>query len=88
MYKILWDKRAVRDLKSIDKKKTIELVKKLEKHLRINPLELGKKLTGQFKGFLRYRYGDYRVIYQVYKKDVTVIVIKVGHRKDIYSKNI
>jgi mRNA interferase RelE/StbE len=87
MYKVLWDKRAVSDLKGIDKKKATELVKKLEKHLKINPLELGKKLTGQFKGFLRYRYGDYRVIYQVYNKDVTVVIIKVGHRSDIYRGN-
>ena len=48
---------------------------------------LGKKLTGQFKGFLRYRYGDYRVIYQVYNKDVTVVIIKVGHRSDVYRGN-
>ena len=45
MYKVLWDKRAVSDLKGIDKKKATELVKKLEKHLKINPLELGKKRT-------------------------------------------
>jgi mRNA interferase RelE/StbE len=85
MYKLIWDQEALNDLKHLDKKQAIDLVKKIEEHLIKNPDELGKRLTGQFKGLFRYRYGDYRVIYQIFKKEVEIIIVKVGHRKNIYN---
>ena len=85
MYKLIWDQEALNDLKRLDKKKALDLVKKIEEHLIESPDELGKRLTGQFKGLFRYRYENYRVIYQIFKKEVEIIIVKVGHRKNIYS---
>jgi len=85
MYKLVWDKEAIDDLKSIDRKKAIDLARKVEKQLTKNPNELGKKLTGRFKGLYRYRYGDYRIIYQIFKKEITIVIVRVGHRKNIYD---
>lgn len=85
MYKLVWDKEAIDDLKSIDRKKAIDLARKVEKQLTKNPNELGKKLAGRFKGLYRYRYGDYRVIYQIFKKEITIVIVRVGHRKNIYD---
>ncbi|MCD6422841.1 MAG: type II toxin-antitoxin system RelE/ParE family toxin [Elusimicrobia bacterium] len=44
----------------------------------------GKPLKGDLKGCFSLRVGDYRVIYEVYPKEKTVLIIRVGHRKDIY----
>jgi mRNA interferase RelE/StbE len=49
-----------------------------------NPKQLGKPLTGKLKGLWRYRVGDYRIICQIRDETVTVLVLDIGHRKEIY----
>ena len=44
----------------------------------------GKPLKGELKGRYSYRVGDYRILYLVYRDRLLVIVIDVGHRRDIY----
>ena len=44
----------------------------------------GKSLKGGLKGDYSLRVGDYRVIYTVYKKQLIVYVIDLGHRREIY----
>ncbi len=85
MYTVTWDKSALQDLKTLDKAKAINLVKKVEKHLSQSPQKLGKPLSGQLNGLYRYRFGDYRVIYEVNKQEVMIIVVRVGHRKEVYN---
>ncbi|CAA9369811.1 mRNA interferase RelE [uncultured Leptolyngbya sp.] len=41
-------------------------------------------MQGSSKGLLRFRAGDYRIIYQVEDKRLMIVVVKVGHRRDIY----
>lgn len=53
-------------------------------HLAINPLPVGcKKLKGQ--GGYRIRVGDYRVIYIIKHSELIILILDVGHRKDIYK---
>lgn len=84
-YELLWDEAALFDLKQLDRAGAKRLVKKVEAHMVQDPLRLGKPLHGEFKNLYRYRVGDYRVIYEVRKQQVLVIVVKVGHRKDVYE---
>lgn len=54
--------------------------------LEINPyseLLQVKKLKGE-ENLYRTRIGDYRIVYEVRKKEIQVIVIKIGHRKEVY----
>lgn len=44
----------------------------------------GKKLDGERKGEWSYRVWPYRIIYQIYKKDLLIIVIAIGHRQGVY----
>ena len=44
----------------------------------------GKALKGQLKGRYSYRVGSYRIIYSVHQHILTVYVIDVGHRRDVY----
>lgn len=48
-----------------------------------NP-ESGIPLRGDLKGCYKYRVGSYRLIYEIKRSVLTVIVIDIGHRKDIY----
>ena len=44
----------------------------------------GKALKGQLKGRYSYRVGTYRIIYTIFRNRLLVVVIDIGHRRDIY----
>ena len=44
----------------------------------------GKPLKGELKGRYSYRVGSYRIIYLVHQQQLRVLVIDIGHRRDIY----
>jgi addiction module RelE/StbE family toxin len=52
--------------------------------LRREPLH-GKKLQGQLAGLYSLRVWPYRIIYQVSHKTITILVVAIGQRKDVYQ---
>jgi len=44
----------------------------------------GKPLKGRLKGRYSYRVGTYRIIYTIFRSELLVVVIDMGHRRDIY----
>ena len=46
---------------------------------------IGKKLRGKYKNCYSIRVWPYRIIYQIYKKELLVFVIRIGHRQGIYK---
>ena len=50
-----------------------------------DPRSIGKALQGSLRGTWRYRIGDYRLICKIEDFRVTVVVIEIGHRSDIYD---
>ena len=44
----------------------------------------GKMLKGKRGDFHRLRVGDYRILYQIKSEAILVIVIKIGHRREVY----
>jgi len=49
-----------------------------------NPRHFGEPLKGNKTGWWRYRVGDYRIICQIQDQKVTVLVLAIGHRREIY----
>ena len=84
-YTVLWSERTKDDLSSLGKTERDRIVKKVEMHLAKDPISLGKPLTANLSGMYRYRIGDYRIIYEIIKNELVVIVVRVGHRKDVYE---
>jgi len=81
-YKILFKKSVQKDFNSIPKKdlnKIIDRIKLLGEDPRLPGCE---ELTGQQR--YRLRQGRYRILYSIQDDELTVWVVKVGHRKDIY----
>ncbi len=70
------------DFPKIDRSAQARIIKTIHKKLAIAPIEYGKPLAGDLKGYWRLRVDDYRVIYRVAKERVHVFVIKVGIRRD------
>ncbi len=50
-----------------------------------DPRAFAVSLTGTWKGFWRFRTGDYRVICEIDEGKLLILVVKVGHRRDIYQ---
>lgn len=50
-----------------------------------DPRHFGEPLKGDRAGFWRYRIGDYRIICDIQDRQVVVLVLTIGHRKEIYK---
>jgi len=50
-----------------------------------NP-RLGKPLQGELRPFWSYRVGDYRVVYEIRDRELVVLVVMLGHRREIYER--
>ena len=85
MWKVFYKKSVKRDLKGVSAEVQYVLRRAIEEKLMIDPLRFGIPLRRNLKGLLKLRVGDYRVIYSVERKIVTVYVIKIGHRRDVYE---
>ncbi|MBT3299047.1 MAG: type II toxin-antitoxin system RelE/ParE family toxin [Candidatus Marinimicrobia bacterium] len=82
-YKIKWDSRALKDLKKINPKKVKSILMKVGE-LAENP-QLGKPLKGEFQNYRRLRVGQYRIVYSIIKKIITIQILRVGSRGSIYK---
>lgn len=51
--------------------------------LRDNPAA-GSVLKGEFSGLRRIRVGNYRVVYEVQDQQLVILVIRIGHRREVY----
>ena len=49
-----------------------------------DPRQVGGPLMGKLKGYWRYRIGDYRVLCDIRDAQLIVLVIEVGHRREVY----
>jgi mRNA interferase RelE/StbE len=49
-----------------------------------NPCQLGRALHGETRSLWRYRVGDYRIICDIQHQKITVLVLAVAHRKEVY----
>lgn len=84
---IEYDASARKDLSRLDKQIARRIVTFL--HDRVAPLEdprsIGQPLQGsEFSGLWRYRVGDYRLICEIQESRIVVLVLHVGHRREIY----
>ena len=83
LYTLCFDSKAKKDLKSIDKTWQLHILDKIESTLTTHP-KSGKKLVGNLSPYWRLRVGNYRVIYKIVENTVTVVVLKIKHRKEVY----
>ena len=81
-YDISVKKSAVKELEAIPKKELQKIIKKIQS-LASDPRPEGSQKLSQREQY-RIRQGDYRIIYSIQDDDLTVHIIKVGHRKEIY----
>ena len=85
-YQVRFAEKALKQLKKLDKPVQKLILNWLQKNLEgVDERRLkGKALVSNHSGEWRYRVGDYRLIADIQDEIVTILIIAVGHRKDIY----
>jgi mRNA interferase RelE/StbE len=82
-YEIVIGLSVSKDLKKVPMTTRKVIVGRIH-NLGLNPRPVGTtKLQGS-DDLYRIRYGDYRIIYRIEKARLVVVIIKIGHRKDVY----
>lgn len=86
-YRVVYEKRAIKSLSKIDKGQQRMIVSWIEKNLidATNPKQHGKPLKGGLKDYWRYRVGNYRILADIDQDEVKILIVDVGHRKNIYK---
>lgn len=85
IWKIEWKDSAVKDLKKLEKSNQKMILTFIEERIRPNPERLAVNLKGNLLGLKRYRVGDYRIICQLKENVMEILIIAVGHRREIYA---
>lgn len=86
-WEIIVEDKALKVLKNLDKPIAAKIIDFMENKISTsnNPRTLGAALQGSELGsFWKYRVGDYRIIAQILDKEVKILVVKIGNRKEVY----
>ena len=85
-YSLKFRDSVAKDLRAIPKKDVARILRRFDQ-LADNPRGAGaEKLTEQDR--YRVRQGDYRIIYEIRDDVLIVIVVQVGHRREVYRKGV
>jgi mRNA interferase RelE/StbE len=83
-YHVRWSGRSIRELDKLNPQTARAIVRFMNERVEgtQNPRALGHPLRGE--GLWRYRVGDYRVLCQIQDQVLVVLVVEVGHRREVY----
>ena len=86
MYEVEIAPEGLRHLSQLPEKVRNAALVAISGPLAENPQRLGKPLLGELEGLHSARRGDYRIIYTIKDNQLLVLVVQIGHRKDVYRK--
>jgi mRNA interferase RelE/StbE len=77
---------AAKELKKLGRAEAGRIIRTLEERVAPlgDPRTLGAPLVGERAGYCRWRIGDYRVIAKIEDERVLILVVRVGHRREVY----
>lgn len=82
MFSLVYSEQALKQLGKLEKSIRERILKALER-IRIRPTTYVKKLVAS--PYFRLRVGDYRVIVDIKSEEMVIMVIEIGHRRNIYK---
>ena len=86
-YKIQYTPAVIKQLSKLDKPIARRILDYMTARAK-NPRKTGKALKGDMKGYWRHRVENYRVLSSIEDDVLLVLVVRVGHRKDVYNLKI
>jgi len=84
-YSIEFRPAALKSLKRFPKKDLVKIKKKIEALGNDLPSPNITKMKGN-NPFHKIRSGDYRILYEIYDDKVLILIVKIGHRRDVYKR--
>ncbi len=86
-WKVVFEESAKKELLTLDRKAQTEVVHYLRSRIatELDPRRFGEPLRKELAGLWKYRIGNYRVICEIKDEEVTVLVIRIGHRSKVYG---
>jgi mRNA interferase RelE/StbE len=86
MYQINLLENATTDLAQLDKQIARRIVKRLNWLAdNLDNIKI-ETLTGNLASFCKFRVGSYRVLYEIFEEEQTIVIHQIGHRRDIYKR--
>jgi len=85
VYSVEFRPAALKSLKRFPKRDLVRIKKKIAALGRNLPEPNSTKMSGN-NPFHKIRTGNYRIIYEIHDDNLIILVVKVGHRKDVYKK--
>lgn len=86
-YKFTMTKEAYKDIDALDRIVAQRIIKKLKWfENQENPLRQAVLLRDSIIGDIRFRIGDYRAIALIDEKHLAIIIVRIGHRREIYRQ--
>ncbi|MEQ8612597.1 MAG: type II toxin-antitoxin system RelE/ParE family toxin [Gammaproteobacteria bacterium] len=85
-WRIEFSDSALKALKKIDKQAAQRILRFIRERILSadDPRRHGKALQGELRTYWRYRIGDYRLICHIEDDEYRILVIRIGHRKEVY----
>lgn len=86
-WRIEYNDQAERAILALEKPARSRILKFMRERVASleDPASKAKALKGHLRGLYRFRVGDYRVICDIQRDRVVVLVLDAGHRKDVYE---
>ena len=77
---------AAKELRKLDRAVAARIVRTLETRIAplADPRTIGSALTGEHAGYWRWRIGDYRIIARIEDERITILIIRMAHRREVY----
>ena len=87
IWHVEFNREAARDLRRLGAEAQRLILRYLRTRIATanDPRRFGKPLLGDLKGLWRYRVGDYRIVAKMEDDRLVVLVITVGHRREVYD---
>lgn len=84
-WEIVFTKKAQKQINDLDKPIQSRIKKAILEKLKINPALYLESLTGELGGYYKFRIGDYRLICSKEDEKLIIIVVELGHRREVYN---
>jgi mRNA interferase RelE/StbE len=77
---------AAKELRALDRTTAARIIRTLETRIAAqdDPRTLGAPLKGEHAGYWRWRIGDYRVVGRIEDGRITILIVRVGHRREVH----
>ena len=87
-WKIEFVPAAAKEIKKLGRSEAARILATLERRIAVldDPRSIGSALTGELGGLWRWRIGDYRVVARIEDERITILVVRVAHRREVYRR--